>query len=118
MDSHPNQQFSSDDDDTMAGVYNAWSKCAVVLRVYTLHAVVGYCYYIDAKQSVDVLLLRFFSGVCTHCSSIDFQLECVFFCLLKNCLLEKTDTHMQTRKQKERKGKNNNKLTLSTDALS
>lgn len=26
MDSHP-QNFSSDDDDTMAGVYNAWSKC-------------------------------------------------------------------------------------------
>lgn len=29
--SHPHN-FSSDDDDTMAGVYNAWSKCKI--RIY------------------------------------------------------------------------------------
>lgn len=28
MESNPSQIFSSDDDDTMAGVYNAWSKCS------------------------------------------------------------------------------------------
>lgn len=36
MDPHSNQTFLSDDDDTMAGVYNAWSKC----RFFSVHQLV------------------------------------------------------------------------------
>lgn len=58
MDSHP-QNFSSDDDDTMAGVYNAWSKCQKNENMLTQHI-----HYIFNKKDQTKLIELFYTLCC------------------------------------------------------